>query len=50
MKHINIARKRAAPRNIFHKAIIKVTDIISNILPENIKGWKVGRRKLAKYS
>jgi len=50
MKHINVARKRAAPHNIFHKAIIKVTDIVSNTLPKSIKGWKVDRRKLAKYS
>jgi len=39
---------RAAPHYIFHKAIIKVTDIISNTLPESIKGWRVGRRELAK--
>jgi len=40
---------RAAPYYIFHRTIIKVTDIISNILPESIRGWKVGR-ELAKYS
>jgi len=49
MKNIK-ATRRATPYHIFHKAIIKVTDIISNILPESIRGWKVDRRELAKYS
>ena len=42
------AIKGATPHYIFHKAIIKVTDIVSDILPESIKGWKVDRKKLAK--
>jgi len=48
MRHIKTIR-RATPHYIFHKAIIKVTDIISNILPESIKGWKIDRRRLTKY-
>ena len=40
--------KEATPHYIFHKAIIKVTDIVTNILPKSIKGWKVDRRRLAK--
>jgi len=47
MRYIKAIR-RATPHYIFHRAIIKVTDIISNILPKSIKGWKVDRRKLAK--
>ena len=49
MKNIK-ATRRATPYHIFHKAIIKVTDIVSNVLPESIRGWKVDRRELAKYS
>ena len=49
MKDIKAIR-RATPHYIFHRAIIKVTDIVSNVLPESIRGWKVDRRELAKYS